>query len=1522
MTVNGFVSMQNIGMFADRGVSDARAQAMQAGPDGEQETRYYPRQEIALAPVPEQDSFPVVPPPPLYSEPESSPVTQLKTNKIPTVSSESLPNSGFTDILPPVLEVQTVQTSPESEEKDHDSGFDQGPESLTITPSVNQADDVPLERREDPDSGSSLDVVSTIPPPADFDTRPLTPPCQFANATVAPPEEFINSEEGKKEQGQSEEAKPRKKLNISDGLFPWMNEPQAPLNAAIPLEVSKDKESDWVVVNVNAEETTPVTENSTEQSVSKGATETTTQQDASTVVVPSATTAVYSKPAPLEVKTRSAADKPVRQEMVNNLDIVSTTPEVNGRVVVGKDATVVEKPTAGLQRIVSTDKSQDPGTLQTAEIKELKEIVTNEVMVTNMNSKLEEQSGSKQALNTIVKPVKPETTAEPVSFVKEKEIQVEAEVDIQQYSLPSTAPLTEDLKQEPPVKPTKPDLQIKPEKQSLQVKPVKPDLQVKPVMPDPQVKPEKPVVEGKPETVIRETEVKVAPTAFDQPTEPVRLESPVEAGKLERVKPEKPQIKGKPVTLVKEAEVTVDVQKHTPAEAGKQETQLEPKKPEQQVKSEKPEVIAKPVLSVKDAEVKVTKPEPVVVKVDSQVKPDKMESKVTPTAFVKEAEVKVDTRQVGHSSFNPSAEASRPQAKVETVEPDKQVEPVEPYKPVETVVSEKVKSSPVEEVVIPHSKPEVEMCFASFKEEQRDHPDGLPQGMRDKAVGADGYAAPVQETPVKIVSVGEKDIVAEAPVTPETKLVSSGDDKLKDLEAKLQKLDEEPVPSSSNSKKLESKAVPAPVSPHREVTPSIQTKDPFSEDIIVAETKQVESSNYEHYEALFKIETEEESKSEVTCMQLKHKPVVVTERQQSLPESSTTRVDLKSELSLDLSSLRRSPEPPRPPSSSPPAASPRASTLPSPSALNSDRSTDSGFSPSEEFKGPSSPDKKTFGSNSLSNSDTIAVEAQTVNTSDKSSEEREPKRLQSSSAAQTDIQDDTNSVQTSKPQNITKRPMNVSSKLQRPLSMPAGIVSVNIKSETVQDKSKSSQSDSRKSSSSDATDVSSPSPASSPVDSSKTEPVDLPKPPPFTVPPLRRYSDLAADLSFISSAAKAAEKANESESKADAPPKTPNPLLRRNPGTAVERPRSWVGPETDTKKKPVMWTSAFKPVSFDAEAKKGVRPVEFQVKSFTTPSVVPKESTAPSTTYVNSAASVHSAAPVKERVGANIEVEKTSKQAPFVPVKPSTVKPTAAVVSSLPRDGESSTRQPVKRDSKLERAVSNPETEKTGPGDTKYEIIYSNKSSTSQGSSKDHNDPTDEGSRTDLPHPGTLRDQIMRDQAGGHSRVTRNRPHSTILSGAKFQIIPADEKSPSGTHGTDAKKPTTVQPKTVSKSEGVSWTQAKQHTNEQSKPVLPPPTTVKPQPSAKSAAAGTKPLPAVVMRAKTGGYDPTKRHSLPSYIIEGADAKPPTIRTSGSGEAKVLNYTHCCIGYYFIGYYNLIRDRSCVIWLFVKMYHG
>lgn len=1351
-TLNGYVGIQNIGMFSGHGTGDSQAPTVRKT-----------RQETALESVPEQgyipdkkEIFPVVPPPPLYSEPESS---------------------SLTDIPPLLSETQTIQTSQESEEKEHDSGFDQSSEHLMITPREDPSDDVEGEHLEDPDTGSSLDVISAIPPPADFETPPLTPPCQFANPNVLPPEEFIDSVRDDKK-GEPEKEKPRKKLDVSEGLFPWMNEPQAPVNAVIPLDVPKDSEDD-MIVKVDIEYTAPASENredSTETMVHRS------------VGAPSAsiTADVTSRLVPHE------DENPARPELVVKQNVVLGTQK-QGKV------NAEAKSSVELQRRSSVDQDKESVSVQKPETTESNEIIVNKVMVTNRNSK---ESGSHQVLDTTVKPVKPETTAKPVAFVKETEVKVEPDVDVQQYALSSFTPSTEAARpKQQPVKPAKPDLQVKPEKPETKAKPV---------------------------PVVQETEVNVEQFPSSAVKPPLRSDPLLELAILgNQVKSDKPERIIIPATVVKEPEV----QQLPPSKATRTQPLIDPLKPEQQVKPEKPEKMVKQV------------------------------------PFVNEASVKVDVKAPALSSFNPSTEAARVNRRVL---PEKQ---------------ENLNGRPVEEAIITaQSKPEVKINVKMLPEQQHDRP--------------------VQETSVRIVTVEKQDIVAESPVTPETKPISHADDKLKDLETKLQELDEEPVPSSTELKTLESKKVPLV---YKEVEPAVKAKAPISEEVIVAETKQVEFADYEYFEKLFKMDSDEQPTKEDTRVRHKEdKTDVTADRQCVQPESFSTHVEEKPELSLDLSSLRQSPEPPRPPSSSPPAASPRSSSLPSPVALDSARSTDSGFATLEKPKNPSSLDSEPPGPTALSNSaDKTAGWTNVSVTSGVSNEQKESKPPAS---------------QTEKPASgidgkpsTAKKPSNV--RLQRPLSMPAGILRV-VKSDTVQDKTKSAESnvresnagqeksklaksDSRASSSSDSSGISSPSPMSSPVQMCATETVDMPKPPPFTVPPLRRYSDLAADLSFISSAAKAAEKANEPESKANVPPAPQNVLLKRNPGTApVERPRSWVGPETEAKQRPRMWSSAFKPVSFDAQSKKGVRPVDFQVKSFAAPPAVPNKPTAPSA--LHSTASVHGDAPMTETLrtkqpdnSTDKENETSSKQAPLVPGKPSVVsagKSTAPVISLSARVEESPGNQTVKSDSKVERTPSNPLTTKADSGKPKYEIIYSNTSSTSQSSSEVQRDKIDGGTKY-VSNAAALREQIIRDQSRAQNKVMRDRPQSAFVGGSKFQILTSNEKSQSSNAvpSTDAKKSVTIQPK------GVSWTHTKQQTNDNSsrKPdaSLPQPSG-KPQPPGKPAVADSKPLPTVVMRTKTEQQDSTKRHSLPTYIIEGADRKPP-VKTTCNKEGNVRTFAAC-----------------------------
>ena len=1384
--------------------------------------------EAVLPTVPEHVSFPVVPPPPLYSvPPESSRSNCLPQKDAAVVSNKGGPiftfqvlpnensNPGLADIPPPLLEAESASTSQDSEEKDRDSGFDQSPEVLSRAPPVGPSEETPVQRWEDPDPGSSLDAISVIPPPMDFATatRPLTPPCEFANLTVLPPE-------GYDEEQQPEKAKPRKKLNVSEDSFPWMSEPQAPINATVLPAVSECTEKEPELEILSSEQERHVGENVDELLNKQECSETIiTQTDSAVVIVPITGSA-------------ENAERPPKPELKTKLNNVFEEQEVKPVVAVS-EALREELPNIAsgqTNEVVVAPKVDMPESYE-------------KVIVVNDNAK--EQS----VLDEISKPVKPETKPKPMKFAKEAEVQIEPNVGVQKFAPPSVYPFTEVARQDQQVKAAKVEPQVKPEKPETQAKPVKPVKEVE---------------------VTVDIQHRIA-SSFIPNIEAAKPEPPVESAvKPEmQVKPEKVEAKNNPVTLNKETEVKVEAPAPSsyvpPAEIARAQQQVIPVKPDVQVKPEQPETRVKPVTFAKEAEVK--------------------------------AEPNVDVQQ-----FAPSSNRVKPQ--FEYVTPVLEVKPEKP---------EKQHSLAGEEVVTPQVKHEAKVCIKMLETEGPDFSDSSSPYVH---VVTSGNNSILEGGAVTIINVGEDNVVVEDPVTPETKPTRPPHDKLKDLEERLLELDKEPVPSSSNTRKPDTKSVPQPY--QDEV--SVQSKDPFAEDIIVAQTKQVESSSYEKFEELFKLDNEEKPTKKATSVLNKDdRADAVVERQHSQPESSTSGAVVDAELHLDLSSLRQSPEPPRPPSSSPPATTPGSSILPSPRELLSDRSTESGISVFEEPKSPSD-----------------SVEP------NREGKEKKPRQTCST---QTELQGNTSvnttsvvsTPQTGEKPTGTKPPIGAKPvKLQRPLSMPSGIPR-DFQSGADQERRQSAtESDSRKSSSSDSTGVSSSSLPSSPVESgSTTNPVDLPKPPPFTVPPLRRYSDLASDLSFISSAAKAAGKAQESEKKTEVPPKPANLVLKRSSVSVEERPRSWVGPETNNNKRSAMWPSAFKPVSFEAQGKK-VAPVAFDVKSFTP---APTFSTAQSTANANSDGVGKSQAYTIERKSSPTELEKSSKKPPLVPVKPSgntTGKPAASVVSPIVKQETSSVHQPVSTG-----VSGNPPLKKIEPLEKKYEIIYTNNSSESQSASKNPHDKAgivSRGPSKDLSSSTSIRDQIMCD-ATGSNRVTRPRPQSAFVGGSKFQILPAENKpsSKTGASWADVKKLAALQ--SAAKRDDASWTHKKQ-ANEPSKPDVPhnpakppqlvkaadfrpqqskeadspqpvkipdrKPPPVKPQPvkavdikpQPPNAAnvkpqpeitPDSKPPPAIIMRTKTGNEDLVKRHSLPAYIIEGADRKPAP-KTSGSGGQVGTNY--------------------------------
>ena len=1365
---------------------------MQTEPTDIQHPILWSKQETALETVPEHASTPVVPPPPMYSEtPEFSRSESLlhtepavKSNKKePAFNSQDLSSEAsspsLVDIPPPFLETEVTSTSHNSEEKDRDSGLDQSPVNFNISPTAGPSGNLPVQSWEEPDSGSSLDVISAIPPPMDFaTTRPLTPPCQFANPTVAPPAGFVEEER--------EQATPRKKLNVSEALFPWMNEPQAPINATILLAVSAGKKDAPGVEEVNGEQKFHTDEKMLNKEAS--------------VVVPITTISVNE-----DIQTQSAG----KPELKTKHDVVLQEQQVKANVAVS------EVPRMKHPRALSSDEKDKSVVPQKVEIPEPNEIKMDEVVVLNIGSMETKQSGLQQFPDAVSRPVPPENEGVP------------------QLKPSSFYPSMEVARLESQNKPEKPETQVKPVTvaKEAEVKVdaespssvnisrniARPELLVKPVKLKPKVKPENQETQVAPQVVNVEAHT---PSLNNISRDNVMPELEVEAVKLEPpVKPDKTETKPYPFTLVKETRVNVEAyapSSFIPAA-------------EQPIEPEKPETRAEPITSVKEAE--------------------------------NEVEPKVDVSQ----SFNSSVDVSR-------VEPQFKNE-----KPVLQVKPEKLRSCSVEEVITPQSKSMVERSLKTLVDSS------LPEVKS-------GINKPVQESAITIFTVGKDDVV-EAPVTPETKATPSSYDKIKDLEERLLELDKEPVPSSTYLRTSQSKVIPA-----ASQEPKVESKEPFAEEVIVAETKRVEFSSYEQFEELLKLDNEAKPMNEVANVENNEKKGdAIVGKQHPQRENSSSPKDIDTDLHLDLSSLRQSPEPPHPPSSSPPAPSVAhwSSVLPSPRELLSDRSTESGISINEERKRPNAVDP-------IGDKESKPVQVHSI-----------PAEVQRITSA------------VSKPHAIEKP-----QKLRRPLSMPAGVLR-DFKSEIVQERNKSAtESDSRKSSLSDSTGVSSSSLPSSPVEIDNTASVELPRPPPFTVPPLRRYSDLAADLSFISSAAKkATEKSHEDETKPSAPPKPVNLALKRSSISVVERPRSWMGPETDNNnKRSVMVPSAFKPVSFESQRKKVAKPVDFNIKSFNAPSTVPS---APS---VNSASVGHGDVSSTEKVQARSspkEVEKPAKHTPVVTIKPrenSVGTSDAPVVSPLAKEESPSIHQPVSTGTK-----GHPQVKKTESRETKYEIVFSNNSSETQSASKGGSHPPSR----DLSSSASLREQIMRDASGGN-KVTRTRPQSAIVSGSKFQIWPADDKSSSstGANWADVKKLAALQTGAV-KSGDAPW--LKRQASEPSKPDLPhiatkPPhpgkaVDIKPQPvktannkpqpvkaadvkmqpvktpdltpqpvktadirlhPVKAAdikpqpAVNSRPLPNVVMRTKTGQQDPTKRHSMPTYIIESADRKP-TPKTNSSG---------------------------------------
>lgn len=1534
VTVNGFVG---IGKYL--APSQTQIIENETGQSAEfQNPALRSKTEAALATVPEDDSISVVPPPPMYSETPESSSSEIRLEKEPTVVSKKrnlafvfpdLSNKVSTpslpDIPPPSLETEATSTSQHSEEKGRDSGLDESPENLDISPPSDSSKNVPVQSWEDVDSGSNLDVVSTIPPPVDFaTTRPLTPPCQFANATVAPPEKFVEEEVKGKE---PEKAQPRKKLNVSEALFPWMKKPQAPINATVPLAVSLDNKG-------APEDEIP------QQKLQDGEKIFINQGDGAKSQASSASAVVST--------TSIIASQGHQCQSEGGSSTKELSPKEEEQEVKG----VREVSNIELSKALSCDGRAT----QKVELPESNAVKTDEVAAVSVSSIKSECSGSRNSSNPLTNTVRPEVKAKPTRrSVHKEEIKVEPAVTDTQQTAPVFYPSLEVAREEPETTVAKPE---------PKVVAVKPETKIKPVI---SVKEEVKVVNSS--LVNRQRP--------ELPFKPVKLEV--------QVKPEKQETEEEPVTVVKqEAGVTVEVHttsvSHSPGEDTKSELGLEVVEIKPTVKSEKTET-PNPSALIKDEKVDFeaftpSSCNPAVndkektdetEKAKVQVKPEKLESRVNPGSIVlgKEIKLEVDAPQYsGDLSIKPP-----------------QFEKVQTSSQGESLKSENAESHDVQEVIVPQLRPVLE---SSIKVVDKEQPVFAVSSLNEAALEANTSLPKATTT---IVPIGNDDAIVESLVTPETKTTPSPHDTFKDLAERLQELDEGSVPSISNSKTSgNSKAVSAAY--HE---PTVPSKDHFVEDVIVPETKQVEFSVYNQFEELLKMDNEEIKAVDAGSKVREDLPVnAIAEEQYHPNQGSSSNEAADSDLHLDLSSLQKSPEPPRPPSSSPPSVvvSPRSSILPSPRELLSDGSTESGISLTEEPRGPAS-----------------------LYTNEKT--EYTPVHTSHTQSAR-----DTGAAR----QHPTEeKPVKAPFKLQRPLSMPAGHLSDLTRDIVQKDLRSTVQSDSRKSSTSESTGVSSSSLPSSPVESDQhgnTELVDLPKPPPFTVPPLRRYSDLAADLSFVSSAAKAAVKSREDAPEPSAPPKPAHSFLKRNSFSVEERPRSWVGPETSSKnveksqesvskpsappkpinsalkrssfsveerprscrvletnnknveksqesvskpstppkpintalkrssfsveerplswmgpetnnKRPGMFSSAFKPVSFSVPGKPVARPVEFNAKQFNTPTALPGTPSAN-----NHVVSINEKLQVKSSLKTSDEPQKPT---PVEAEKPEgnskSVSSLAPEVSPLSIDKTTRAHQPTSID-----ANNNPLSKKSEPHETKYEIAFSGSPSETQIASQDQLNKTVSGSRQsskNVSGSSSIREQILRDASGGN-RFTRPRPQSAVFGGSKFQVLSSDEKTTgmNGGNWADVKKLAALQSGST-KGVGASW--VKSQANEPSNPDLPhvaprpapqektvnlklhsreveskplPVNTVggkqqqqvvadtkkhpvkttdtTPQPVKSTAAVTPQPavnngsLPNVVMRTKTGPHDLTKRHSVPTYIIEGADGNQP-LKVSGVG---------------------------------------
>ena len=724
---------------------------------------------------------------------------------------------------------------------------------------------------------------------------------------------------------------------------------------------------------------------------------------------------------------------------------------------------------------------------------------------------------------------------------------------------------------------------------------------------------------------------------------------------------------------------------------------------------------------------------------------------------------------------------------------------------------------------------------------------------------------------VAVDDVGGGNVFMEAFVTPQTKPTNSPHDRLRELEGMLKELDKEASSSTSYHPHA---------SERQGRSEELPTKSKPVEKVVVFEPRQEQERQ--------ELNSEGEWTMDVTLLARQREGSVFVEQlEDSDTERSQLRTGIDSELRLDLSSVQEAHVLQRPPSSSPPTTTPMSFTLHSPSELYSDRSTESGISLSEESK------LSCDSSGPLRDKENVAV--QTCST-------------------QTELQSDGDVVSENVEATETCRSI-------KPTNESSGVRAESFSNDTI------TVTDSNLS---DSTSGSSPSCPSSPVETINT--VELSKPPPFTAPPLRHHPDLASDLGLTSSAAEVTEKEHESETKPEASSKPGESLLGQSTVSVVERPRSWVGPEVNNKRS-IMWTSAFKPISFVEQGKKVAHPVSFQVKPFTgTSSVEP---------FVQ---------PIVGSGEVTVTGSSLDESSKDISLDQENTQENARITTNSPAFKES--HQTVSTD-----ANNNPILKKPESFNSKGEnVSFSSNFFETQRSPKDCQIKSVKAGTDSMPSTdssssaASIRDQIMRDSMVGH-RAQRSRPFSAIVDSSKFQVLTAGPKSSIKTGGSwaDVKKRAAYQVAGMGKTENSSHEHASVQEDKLIKPDLrhpaakPPRTILAENPrqkelqridnnkdlvdahdkslaqvkvvdaqatpgqptktgsnsfplafnksfasteNVKQGKAVDSALPTVIMRTKTGKEDPSKRHSMPAYIIQGNDRQPSKTSVSG-GQVRV-----------------------------------